>query len=160
MDKGVLPSPVCERCGQPFVRSLLALPLAVTVQYLLMGLALIVLCFRRPSKILISIAIAGIYSSLRGGWGVATRLEFLGTFFGLSRRGHVHYNELIVTHIVLMVALLLVSLELLDQESRTEATPTRTFPTVSPETQVIEAEIVSGHEALDFPPRNGRSLRE
>jgi hypothetical protein len=92
MHNGMLPSPVCERCGEPLVRSLLALPLSITVQYLLMGLALIVLCFRRSSKILISIAIVGIYTSLRGGWGVAARLEFLATFFGLSRRGHVHYT--------------------------------------------------------------------
>jgi hypothetical protein len=42
-----------------------------------------------------------------------------------------------------------VSLELLDQESKEKATSRKTFPTMSRETQVMDAEIVSEHETLD-----------
>ncbi|HUB02152.1 MAG TPA: hypothetical protein VL983_05680, partial [Terriglobales bacterium] len=42
---GKLPEPTCERCGEPAVRSLLALPVLVMAVYALMLLALFALCF-------------------------------------------------------------------------------------------------------------------
>jgi hypothetical protein len=43
---GNLPQPICQRCGEAMVRSLLALPLDGTAVYVLMIVALVVLCFR------------------------------------------------------------------------------------------------------------------
>ena len=97
---GVLPFPVCKRCGEPSVRSLLALPLWIAAQYFLMVLALVALCFRRPSKALLAIAALEIYGRVRGGWGVGTRFGILGNIFGLSRSGHVHYGELLAEHLI------------------------------------------------------------
>ena len=36
MYNGVLPAPVCERCGEPLIRTFLALPLLVTIEYFFM----------------------------------------------------------------------------------------------------------------------------
>jgi hypothetical protein len=88
-----------------------------------MVLTLVALCFRRPSKALLVIAALGIYEGVRGDWDVGTRLGFLGTFFGLSRSGHVHHDELLVVHLIVRGALLPVSLELRDQESRPAGCP-------------------------------------
>jgi hypothetical protein len=160
MYKGVLPFPVCERCGEPSVRSLLALPLWITAQYFLMVLALVALCFRRSSKVLLTIAAVGIYEGVRGGWDVGTRLEFLGTFFGLSRSGHVHYGELLVAHVMVMGALLLVSLELRDQESLHAAGPKSPIPIVSRKAQVLDAAIILEDENRGDPTSNDRRLHD
>ena len=122
MYEGELPPPSCERCSEPLVRSLVALPLSITVEFVLFTIALIALLFWWRSKATTVIAGLGIYTTLRGGWGVGTRLEFLNAFYGSSSRGRVQYHELLITHLVLMAALLLASLDLLDDESVPEKT--------------------------------------
>jgi len=115
---GVLPSPDCERCGVPLVRSVFALPLEVTAEYLLMVFALIALYLRRPPRLILSIAIVGTFLGIGATWSVGTRLSFQETFYGLpGHGGHVHYGHLLIVYVVVMVALLLISAELLDQES-------------------------------------------
>jgi hypothetical protein len=119
MYRGVLPSPICGRCGEPWVRALVALPFWVMIQYLLLLLALVALCLRAPSKVIILISFVGLCSSLRA-WSpvsVATRLEFHDTFFGSYRGGQVHFGELMFTNVVVMALLLMVSLDVRDQES-------------------------------------------
>jgi phosphatidylglycerophosphate synthase len=112
---GALPSPPCERCGEPLIRSILALPLMVTLDYVLMAAALFVLCFSRQSKAIFYIAIIGTCFSGSSLWRIATRLEFQETFYGTAAGGHVGYGALLVTHVVVMGALLLVSLQALQK---------------------------------------------
>jgi hypothetical protein len=120
MYNGVLPAPVCERCGEPLIRTLLALPFLVAVEYFFMMAAGLALCSSKSARVTVWIAAFGVYNCLRGEYSVATRLEFEGTFFGLSRSGHVHYGGLLTAHLVVMVALLLASLDLRDEESPEE----------------------------------------
>jgi phosphatidylglycerophosphate synthase len=110
---GELPSPDCERCNEPVVRSFLALPLEVMAEYPLMIFALVALyCHRRPDLI-VWIAFVGIGLGLGGMWSVGTRLSFQSTFYGpIGSSGHVYYRELLIVYIVVMLALLLISLEL------------------------------------------------
>lgn len=155
MYNGVLPFPICERCGEPVIRTLLALPFWVAVEYFLMVVALVFLCLRGPARVITWIAAGGAYINLRG--RLATRLEFEGTFFGLSRGGHVHYGGLLAAHLVVIVALFLASLDLRDEESSPEARQTSRLPVESFEPSVIDAEIVQENEPVDhvrkIPPR-------
>ncbi len=113
MYHGELPSPDCERCNQPLVRSFLALPLDVTAEYLLMVFALVALYCRRRPDLVVWIAFVGICLGMGGMWSVGTRLSFRNTFYGpIGSSGHVYYRELLIVYILVMLALLLISLEL------------------------------------------------
>jgi len=59
MYEGRLPEPVCERCGEPLVRSLLALPFEVTAAYLLLACALAALFFPESPKVLTAVGTIG-----------------------------------------------------------------------------------------------------
>ena len=117
MYQGELPSPICGRCGEPWVRSLVALPSWLALQYLLLLFASFAVCFRVPLKAVGLIAFVGLCSTLRA-WApfsVATRIEFERTFFGSYRGGHVYFGELMFTHVLVMTLLLMVSLDSSDQ---------------------------------------------
>ena len=157
MYNGVLPAPICERCGDPLIRTVLALPLIITVEYILMVVVLLALCFRMRTRITSGIAMAGGWIAFRG-WGVATRLEFEGTFFGLSRAGHVHYGGLVAAHLVVMVALFFASLELRDEESWRKAQSRNRVEPQGP--QVVDAEVVQKNEDLDDSRRNPPRLHD
>ncbi len=115
MYRGTLPTPVCERCGEPEVRALVALPFTVALNYVCMAAALAAISLGKPAKTLIGIALFGTCSSLSFR-SIATRLEFQGTFYGISRQGHVHSINLFVAHVVVFVALFLVALDMRDKE--------------------------------------------
>jgi hypothetical protein len=157
MYNGVLPPPICERCGEPIVRTLLALPFMVTVEYALLIAALLALSSTRPAKAIRGIVLFGVYAFFRGEWGTGTRMEFERTFFGLRRRGHVHYSGLLVTQLIVMAILFLASLDLRDEESAREARPGSRFPLEPRQPEVIDAEIVredkEGGDARHNPPR-------
>ena len=166
MYKGALPPPVCERCGEPWVRTLMALPLMVTVYYVLMVVSAAILCLRGPARVTTWIASVGAYICVGGEWRVGTRLEFEATFFGLSRGGQVHYGGLLAAHLVVMGTLFLASLGLRDEESSEEAQERRQSsrllgephePPAIPEPPFIDAETVSenekAHETTHDPPR-------
>ena len=70
MYEGRLPEPVCERCGEPLFRSLLALPFEVTVAYVLLVCALAALFFPESPKILTVVDTIGSLLCLH--MGVAT----------------------------------------------------------------------------------------
>lgn len=146
MYNGLLPRPICERCGEPAVRVFFALPLTVTLEYVLLIVALLVLLSAKPAKILYGIVLFGVYLFLRGEWGIATRWEFEETFFGISRRGHVHYSGLLVVHLVVMGALFLACLDLRDEESTQMAKPISQSSIESQESLVVDAEIVRENE--------------
>lgn len=147
MYNGVLPPPICERCGEPAIRALLAVPFWVIFEYLLMVVALVILGLRMPVRIVTWISVAALYSALRG--RLSTRLEFEGTFFGLSRHGHVYDGALLAAHLVVMGVLFLASLDLSYEQASQEAKP-RNRPTgESAETRVIDAEIVSEKKNVD-----------
>lgn len=116
---GRLPQPICETCGEPLVRSLLALPVEVTVVYALMIFALGALCFREAPAALARMGLLGAFLSLdtympRGGVNFATKWEFEQTFYGTpqslapSSNGPVHYGGLTIALFVVMGALLYV----------------------------------------------------
>jgi hypothetical protein len=116
MYKGALPTPACERCGEPSARVLLALPFTVLLDYLFMIAAATAACSGRSARLLMGIALLGAYSCLRS-WGVGTRLAFEGKFFGF-RQGHVHYSGLLAAHLVVLLALFLVAQDVLDESGR------------------------------------------
>jgi hypothetical protein len=101
---GHLLQPICERCGEPMIRTFLALPFDVTVVYGLMLSALVAVWLRRAT-LLAWIGILGACLSLgtymfRGGANFATKWEFETTFYGQpqslhpSSRGPVLYGWL------------------------------------------------------------------
>jgi hypothetical protein len=117
---GRLPQPICERCGEPAIRSLLALPLDVAVVYGLILSALVVLCVRK-SAALAWIGIVGANLSLatymlRGGTNFATKWEFEKTFYGepqslaSSSNGPVLYGWLTFALLLVMCALVFVAI--------------------------------------------------
>lgn len=117
---GNLPQPICQRCGEPMVRSLLALPLDVTAVYVLMIVALVVLCFREGTAALARTALIGICFSLhtympRGGTNFDTKREFEWTFYGHPKslepsvNGPVFYGWLTVALLTVMVALVYIA---------------------------------------------------
>ncbi len=94
MYKGNLPSPTCERCGEPLIRSLVALPFELTMIYLLALGSLIPLSCRNGSRGLTVMAGLGVLLALGLG-GLSTRLEFRDTFYGpMGTHGEVHYGWL------------------------------------------------------------------
>lgn len=116
MYQGKLHSPACERCGEPLIRSLLALPLVVTVAYLLLVFVLVALCFSCSTRVVISVALFGMYFILRGGWSVGTRIETQQTFYEL-RNGRVELGQVMVALLTVYGSLLfVVALEDLEPE--------------------------------------------
>lgn len=116
MYSGNLPTPACERCGEAEVRALVALPFTVALGYVCMVAAVGILCLSKPAKALIAIALLGTCTSLSFR-SIGTRLEFQGTFFGISRQGQVHSSGLFATHLVVFIALFLVALDMREKES-------------------------------------------
>ena len=125
---GRLPQPICERCGEPIIRSLLALPFQVTLVYGLMLSALAVLCRRATAAALAWIGIIGVVFSLdtymlRGGTNFAAKWGFEWTFYGQpqslepSAQGPVLYGWLTIALLTVMVALVFIAVrEDLDTE--------------------------------------------
>jgi hypothetical protein len=110
MYEGKLPNPTCERCGEPVVRSLVALPVTVTVIYVLMLSTVIPLSVPYASATLTGISGVGAVISLSL-WRFGTRWAFEETFYGSAfRLGHVHYGLLQVALFSIMSALCLISL--------------------------------------------------
>jgi len=155
MYNGVLPSPICERCGEPSVRALLALPLDFAAAYVLMAFMAIALSLRVPARVVMWFPLIWISVVIR--WRVGTRIEFEKTFFGISQHGSVHYGGLLTAHLVVMGALFLACLDLRDEESSEETRPSIRHPVQSQEPPIIDAEIVSenekAHETTHEPPR-------
>jgi len=116
MYEGKLSQPVCERCGEPLIRSLLALPIEISVVYLLFGCALVALCFSESSKILAVLGSIGSIVCLNAGY--ATTWAFEETFYGriISRVRRVHDWAFVTVLLALMLSIVYVSLkEGLDQ---------------------------------------------
>jgi len=109
MYEGRLPEPVCERCGEPLVRSLLALPFEVTVAYLLLVCALAALFFPESPKILTVVGTIGSLLCLH--MGVATDWAFEETFYGaFVHVRRVHDFWLVATLLAVMLSLVYLSL--------------------------------------------------
>lgn len=117
---GRLPQPICETCGEPIIRSLLALPPFVTIVYALMISALVALCFPAAPVALARMGLIGIVLSLdtymfRGGVNFVTKWEFEKTFYGdpqslaPSSNGPVHYGWLTVAMFAVMGALVFIA---------------------------------------------------
>ena len=113
MYEGRLPEPICERCGEPVIRSLLALPFDVSVNYLLLALALLALAFPKAPGFFRTIVFFGSmldlfdrlkFHSLR--WG------FEETFYGRMyfSPGPVHYRWLTDLLLIVMVVLFVISI--------------------------------------------------
>jgi hypothetical protein len=107
---GNLPAPTCERCGEPLIRSLVAIPFTITSIYVLMVVALWPLSVPYASKTVASIAAIGAAQSLylhRAG----TRWSIEDTFYRDHRVGHVHYGMLQFALFAVMLVLFLVSID-------------------------------------------------
>lgn len=91
---GRLPQPTCERCGEPMVRALLALPLDVSVSYLMLALGVVALCFPESPRALRALAFVGGVNSGFAQNRHATAREFSESFYG-------HYSSYrdSVTHV-------------------------------------------------------------
>jgi hypothetical protein len=109
MYKGVLPTPTCERCGEPLVRSVVALPFTVTVIYLLMVGALVLVSIPYAARITAGVGALGALEALYLG-RIGTRLAFHETFYGYLGGGNVHYGWLQFILFSAMAALCIVSL--------------------------------------------------
>lgn len=118
---GNLPQPICERCGEPMIRSLLALPFNITLVYGLLLYALSALCFRDTARVLAWIGIIGVIFSLDsymlwGGTNFATKWQFESTLYGEpqslqpSAKGPVLYGWLTIALLTVMVALILIAI--------------------------------------------------
>jgi len=111
---GKLPQPTCERCGEPAVRSLLALPVLVMAVYALMLLALFPLCFS-DAQALANIGLIGALLSLGTYTHFATKWEFEETFYGQpqslapSSNGPVFYGLLTIAMFAVMGALVFIA---------------------------------------------------
>jgi hypothetical protein len=109
MYEGRLPEPVCERCGEPLVRSLLALPFEMTVAYLLLVCALVALFFPESPKVLTAVGTIGSLLCLH--MGVATDWAFEETFYGaFFHVRRVHDFWLVTTLLAVMLSLVYISL--------------------------------------------------
>jgi hypothetical protein len=158
MYKGVLTAPVCERCGVPWVRALLALPLDFDAAYVLLAFMVIVLSLRVPAQLVIWFPLIWISVAIR--WRYGTRMDFENTFFGSSGNGHVHYGALLATHVVAMGALFLACLDLRGEEPL-DRPRNRSRLRVEPrEPQMIDAEIVDENEPANRPHRDPQRPHE
>jgi hypothetical protein len=109
MYEGNLPAPVCERCGEPWVRALASLPAPVTAIYLLMLAALLPLLSPYATNTLAAISIFGGMGSLYL-WRDPIASDFERTFYGhLSDVRHVHYGLLQLALLGTMGALFLIA---------------------------------------------------
>jgi hypothetical protein len=170
MYNGVLPSPICERCGEPVIRTFLALPLWVTAEYFLILAALVILCLRMPANAIKSMAIGGVISCYEGWyWRDFGAWNFEETFFGSSGHGHIHYGGLLATHLVVMGVLFMACLDLRDDESlekaqersqRSRLLVESHEPPVNPEPPFIDAEIVRENEGSGDTPHTPRRLHD
>ena len=107
---GNLHADTCERCGEPSIRALLALPVAITATYLLMVVALVPLSAPYALNTVAAIAGLGAMNSLYLSRS-ATAWAFEKTFYGrASGVGHVHYFGLQLTLFVVMAALFLIAI--------------------------------------------------
>lgn len=110
MYNGNLHADTCERCGEPSIRALLALPVAITATYLLMVVALLPLSVPYALNTVAGIAGLGAINSLYLS-GHATAWAFEETFYGqASGVGHVHYFGLQLTLFGVMAALFLIAI--------------------------------------------------
>jgi hypothetical protein len=82
MYEGKLPEPTCERCGEPMVRSLLALPLDVSLSYLMLALGLVALYFPKSPGALRALAFLGGVNSGFAQNRHSTAREFSESFYG------------------------------------------------------------------------------
>jgi hypothetical protein len=110
MYQGNLHADNCERCGEPPVRALLALPVSITAIYMLMIVALVPLSVPYASNTLASISgfggIVSLYLSRRG-----TAWAFEETFYGrISSVRHVHYFLLQLALLGVMAGLFLIAI--------------------------------------------------
>ncbi len=110
MHEGNLHAPACERCGEPFVRALVALPFLVTLMYALMIAALLPLSVPYAMNTLAAISGLGVAGSLYL-WRNATAWAFEDTFYGRwSSVRHVHYGSLQLALFGVMVVLFLIAI--------------------------------------------------
>ncbi len=109
MYAGKLPAPACERCGEPIVRALAALPASVAGIYLPMLVALVPLSIPYAINILAAISAFGFAGSLCiTPHGVGS--DFEHTFYGRpSDVRHVHFGWLQLALLAVMGALLLIA---------------------------------------------------
>ena len=109
MYKGNLHAPACERCREPLVRALVALPFLVTLTYVLMAAALLPLSVRYAMNTVAAISGVGVVGGLYLR-GRATAQAFEDTFYGhWSTVRHVHYGSLQLALLGVMVALFLIT---------------------------------------------------
>lgn len=149
MYNGALIAPVCERCGVPSVRAMLALPLDFAAAYVLLAFMVIVLSLRVPAQRVIWFPLIWISVAIR--WRHGTRMAFEKSFFGSSGNGHVNYSALLATHVVAMGALFLACLDLRDEESLEQSRNRGRLRGEPREPQVIDAEIVDENEPANRP---------
>jgi hypothetical protein len=124
MYQGRLPKPTwCERCGEPIVSSVVALPLDISIDYLILVLALAALCFPESPGSLGGLAFTAAMGS---GWAHKSRSTgFARTFYGrdvsyLGSVSHIHCGWLTVALLCSMVVLFYISLTpALDRPSST-----------------------------------------
>jgi hypothetical protein len=110
MYQGNLHAPVCERCGEPAVRALVALPFLVTAIYLLMVVALFPLVSPYAMNTLAVISALGGIGSLYLRRN-ATARDFERTFYGhWSDVRHVHYGLLQLALLGIMGTLFLIAI--------------------------------------------------
>jgi hypothetical protein len=121
--QGRLPHPSCERCGEPLVRAFLALPVAVTVEYLILTFIFFALCSSCSPRTVVGVALFGICITTQWVWHHTTRTEFRETFYEL-RNGDVGTNHLILALLAVYGSLLfLITREDLDVESPEKPRP-------------------------------------
>lgn len=155
---GELPAPICETCDDPRIRALLALPLTVDLNYLVGLVAGFVLGMSEPATPLMCISLLGGYQCVRG-WDLALRIEWNRTLFGNSGLGHVHYNGLMMTHLLIISLLFLVGLDLRDEQRDEESSEERgkldrLVVAARKPPKVIDAEIVQKGSSLERGPSN------
>jgi hypothetical protein len=113
MYEGKLPEPICERCGEPLIRSLLALPITVSVNYALMVVALVALSFPESPGFLRKVTLVGGLFDLIGVNYSGTKWGFENTFYGriYTYSVHVHYRWLTDPLLLVMVTLFFISVK-------------------------------------------------
>ena len=158
MYQGALPAPNCERCGEPFIRTALALPIWVTAEYFLLAAIVVGLCFRWHPRAILFLAVAAVYNSFAL-MRVGTELEFHRTFYRFSHQaGLVHYGQLVAEHVLVAIALFLTSLEILEDFAAEPNRGGSIFVDHGP--SIIDAEILPKAEVSPGLERDSRRLRD
>ncbi len=110
MYEGTLPHPTwCETCGEPAIRTLLALPLDVSLCYAALVLALLALLFRQRPELLGGIAFIGGADLLVGEGRFRQVSKGFAESFGLSPK-QVHSGTLTTILLGSMVLLFYISI--------------------------------------------------